>query len=163
LIDSNEDFREVAMFRYVLEVGAVELAVRNATEAQIARLQSLAAELERSLRERWGTERECELDIQFHVLIYEMTGSELIAAMQQMLRRFFAMVATPHTPPDTIERVVWEHRELAAAIADRDLERARTMIRSQLQHSLSQDSLARNDSNDGSASPAPAKINTLPC
>jgi len=34
------------------------------------------------------------------------------------------------------ERIAWEHRELAAAIRDRDVERARSMIRVQVRRYL---------------------------
>ena len=38
LIDSQRDLSELAMLRYVLEMGAVEPAVRNGTDDQIRRL-----------------------------------------------------------------------------------------------------------------------------
>ena len=56
--------------------------------------------------------------------------------MQQVLVQFFQIA--PHAEPsaESAERILWEHRELLAAIRDRDVERARAMIRVQFRSSL---------------------------
>lgn len=131
LISSPQDWQELAQLRYVIEVGAIELAVRSATEAQVEQLGKIAAEMERVLINHEGVAREIALDLEFHALILQMTGSRMIAGMQQVLVQFFQI--SPHLEPDdaTAERVAWEHRELYNAIRDRDVERARAMIRLQ--------------------------------
>lgn len=60
----------------------------------------------------------------------------LIAGMQPALVRFFQ--ATPRSPatPASMEPIFWEHRELFEAIRDRDVERARVMIRVQIRATL---------------------------
>jgi DNA-binding GntR family transcriptional regulator len=65
-----------------------------------------------------------------------MTGSKLIAGLQQVLVQFFTLVQHPSIAPADAERMCWEHRELYRAIRDRDVERARAMIRLQFRSSL---------------------------
>jgi DNA-binding GntR family transcriptional regulator len=53
--------------------------------------------------------------------------------MQRVLVEFFRKVQpVARIDTVTVERIAWEHAELAAAIKDRDLERARAMIRVQI-------------------------------
>lgn len=139
LARSSRDLAELSQLRYVLEVGAVELAVRHATAEQVERLMSIADKFRDSANEIEWIEREKELDIEFHSLLLEMTGSALVAGMQKVLVDFFRTVVIP-APPDAgdAERIAWEHQELAAAIRDRDVERARSMIRVQVRRYLSE-------------------------
>ncbi len=137
LARSDRDLAELSRLRYVLEVGAIELAVKNATVEQIACLEELAEQFRNSANDLTWLEKEKELDIRFHSLLLEMTGSTLVAGMQRVLVDFFRTIVIP-APPDTVngERIAWEHRELAAAIRDRDVERARSMIRVQVRRYL---------------------------
>jgi GntR family transcriptional repressor for pyruvate dehydrogenase complex len=139
LARSKQDVAELARLRYVLEVGAVELAVKNATEDQITRLMGLAEQIKSMVLSRSGLKKEVELDISFHSLLLEMTGSVLIAGMQRVLVDFFRSIRArvpAGNPVELAERIAWEHLELASAIRDRDVERARTMIRIQVRHYL---------------------------
>jgi len=137
LAQSAQQLTELARFRYVLEVGAIELAVRQATISQIDQLLQLAQQFEQEGAGPEVIERERELDLQFHSLLLEMTGSTLIAGMQRVLVDFFRTIVVP-VPPDAaaLKRIVWEHQELATAVRDRDVERARTMIRIQVRRYL---------------------------
>lgn len=137
LADSKEDLEELAKLRYVLELGAIELAVKNATEAQIQRLTALAEEIREAFKHPRKMGNEKRLDITFHSLLLEMTGSKFVAEMQRVLVEFFGKI-TPivHLDSATAERIAWEHSELADAIAARDLERARAMIRMQVSRYL---------------------------
>ena len=132
LSNSESDWRELGMLRYALEVGAIELAVQNATQQQISRLAEIADRIERHYRES-RLQEAIEADVEFHGLILQMTGSHMIAGMQQVLSDYFHRVPVLRTDAASVERIIWEHRELYNAIRDRDTERARTMIRLQLQ------------------------------
>ena len=135
LFDSQRDISELAMLRYVLEMGAVEPAVRNATDDQVHRLSELANEMEVEIRNGRNA-RLTEVDVAFHSVLLEMTGSTLVAGMQRVLVRFFS---SRDAVPDeaTEKRVVWEHQELAAAIRDRDANQARAMLHLQAREWLS--------------------------
>jgi DNA-binding GntR family transcriptional regulator len=65
-----------------------------------------------------------------------MTGSKFIAGMQQVLEQFFRIAPRAPQNPASAQRITWEHRELFLAIRDRDVERARLMIRMQFQSTL---------------------------
>lgn len=131
LLESQQDISELAKLRYVLEMGAVELAVRNATDEQITKLSELANELEESIRSG-ANDKTVELDVAFHSVLLQMTGSSLVAGMQRVLVQFFQSAQQRWTSGEgTDDRVIWEHQELAAAMRDRDLNQARAMIQMQ--------------------------------
>ncbi|MFK7776803.1 MAG: FCD domain-containing protein [Gimesia sp.] len=137
LAKSEQDVAELSQLRYVLEVGAIELAVNNATSDQVTKLMNLAEQMKTLVTTESKLSLGKELDISFHTLLLEMTGSTMIAGMQRVLIDFFRNLAV-RIPLDnsSSERIAWEHIELAAAIHDRDVERARALIRLQLRHYL---------------------------
>ena len=130
---SSHERDELKLLRYVLEIGAIELAVKNATESQMDQLDALVAEMQSCLEDQeW--ERSVELDLAFHSLVLEMTGSKYVAGMQQILAEYF------HSLPEIDRlysgrsaRIVWEHAELASAIRRQDREHARVLIRQQFE------------------------------
>jgi len=136
LVASPADWRDLAQLRYALEVGAIELSVRAATDEQIETLGQIQQELEQALQEDVRSQRTVELDIKFHSQILQMTGSRLIAGMQQVLVQFFQLAPRCESSPATAERIVWEHRELFHAIRERDVERARAMVRVQMRSAM---------------------------
>lgn len=137
LAKSEQDVSELSRLRYVLEVGAIELAVKNATKTQITQLMDLADQMKTIGNGKLEADRAKDLDFTFHSLLLEMTGSSIIAGMQRVLVDFFRNIADRVHPDATgTERIAWEHIELAAAIRDRDIERARALIRMQLHHYL---------------------------
>lgn len=136
LMISPGDWRDLAQLRYALEVGSIELAIRAATDEQIERLSRIEQELEQAVQEDMQSSRTVELDVKFHSLILEMTGSRLIAGMQQILVQFFQTMPRSKSSSSSAERICWEHRELHDVIRDRDVERARAMIRVQIRATL---------------------------
>lgn len=136
LVASPDDWRELAQLRYTLEVGAIELAIRSATDDQIDHLGQITRQMEQALREDTQSARSVGLDLEFHAQILRMTGSRLIAGMQQILVQFFQIAPHSEQTAASAERIIWEHRELLGAIRDRDVERARAMIRLQFRSTL---------------------------
>ena len=145
LASSTADLHELAQLRYALEVGAIELAVRNATNEQIAELGRLTEAFVTAMKNDAPAEV-VALDLKFHSLLLQMTGSTLVSGMQQVLIRFFASLPYRELDQLGVGRVVWEHRELYAAIRDRDVERARSMVRLQLLRHLPGIESQRNES-----------------
>jgi DNA-binding FadR family transcriptional regulator len=138
LAQSEKHLSELAKLRYVLEVGAIELAVANATAEQIERLGELAGEYEEAIRQRRGEAEEDRVEIAFHGLILEMTGAKLIVGMQQVLARYFEVAerkppagSSEGKPPNQQHkwRAAWQHHEIVSAIRDRDVGRARSLMR----------------------------------
>ncbi|WP_417385777.1 FadR/GntR family transcriptional regulator [Gimesia sp.] len=138
LFDSEQDVSELSMLRYVVEMGAVDLAIRNGSDEQCQQLCKRADEMATAIRSD-QPERIAELDIAFHSLLLQMTSSTLIAGMQRVLVNFFQSVYQEYQSDETTgERMIWEHQELAAAIRDRDSNRARTMMQMQSRNWLNQ-------------------------
>lgn len=131
---SESDHHELTMLRYVLEIGAIELAVKHATPEQIDRLDEIVSEMEQCIeKQMW--ERAVELDLAFHSLVLEMTSSRYVAGMQQVLLQYFrALPEVKRLDFSQAKRIIREHTELAKAIRRRDLEHARVLIRLQLQN-----------------------------
>ena len=136
LVASPDDWQELAQLRYALEVGAIELAIRAATDEQIQRLAEITEQMEQALREDTQSPRSIGLDLEFHAQILRMTGSRMIAGMQQILVQFFQIAPHSAETKTAADRIIWEHRELLNAIRDRDVERARSMIRLQFRSTL---------------------------
>lgn len=143
LARSQEKLAELAQFRYALEVGAVELAIKNASQGQIDQLTTLAEEFKRVARNKTDRKSRVELERQFHGLILEMSGSSLIFDMQKLLSALFENSYPARNSPilddDVNERIIWQHFELVSAIQDRDIERARSVMRSHLKYLLKSD------------------------
>lgn len=128
-VDSTDRFQELLTLRYVLEVGAIELSIKNGTDEQIDQLDNIVAQMIAAI-DADDAQAGTELDIQFHTQLLEMTGSTFVAGMQQVLVDYFRLTHNPETLSSAdAQRIIWEHRELANAIRSRDVERARSMIR----------------------------------
>ncbi len=113
LVGSQEDWRELAMLRYALEVGAIELCDSGPRPTNSSRGCRRSPTTWRrpcgTTRSRSGPWR---LDLEFHALILQMTGSRMIAGMQQLLVQFFQIAPHAENTPASAERIIWEHREL---------------------------------------------------
>ena len=134
---SPEDLRALAQFRYMLELGAVGLAVRNAVPHQLQALQRLAAEYRRLVLGGGDSLDTDTCELAFHCLILEMTGNELVAGMHEVVSEYFA--AAPHLNADWFridERVVWEHEAIVDAFRRGSPEEARVFLSRHLQFLL---------------------------
>ncbi|WP_298860196.1 FCD domain-containing protein [uncultured Gimesia sp.] len=140
LARSQEKLAELAQFRYALEVGAVELAIKNASEEQIVQLASLAEKFKHIANNKKERKKRIEVEREFHGLILKMSGTQLIADMQKLLSTLFETSYPPRESPvledDVNDRIIWQHFELVSAIQDRDVERARSVMRAHLKYLL---------------------------
>jgi len=137
-VRNANDMLRVARLRYVLEIGVVDLAVANATEEQITRLEKLAEAFEHASKAGDSRESLDQLDIAFHGVFLEMSGDELIAGMHRVIQSFFS--AAPRYCPDSYypnspsdhQSTSWQHAEISASIRARDPEQTRALIRMHL-------------------------------
>ncbi|QDU82329.1 HTH-type transcriptional regulator LutR [Polystyrenella longa] len=131
LLDSEQGIAELAMLRYAIEMGAIDLAIRNSSDAQKQELCDVADRMEAAIHSGQSS-KIVELDITFHTVLLKMTGSELIAGMQKVLVSFFESAYKDQKSDGSYgDRMIWEHQELAQAIRDGDSNRARTMMQMQ--------------------------------
>lgn len=131
------EFQQIAQLRYVLEVGAVDLAARNATGAQRARLSELAADFEALASKTGHSPDTDQIDLAFHRLILDMTGNPLIAGMHKVLSDYFAeSVEVGPNPKEDAAMSIREHHLIADAFRRADAALAASLLRSHLERTL---------------------------
>ncbi len=124
------DLAQLAQLRYTLEIGAIELVARTATKQQLDRLTDLAEEFARPATKKTGrTVDDIELD--FHQAILGATGNEMLRRMHNIISAYFVRSAREVNGWDTFttdENSIWEHRAIAQALSERNVERARAIL-----------------------------------
>lgn len=122
---ANEDgWQELRQIRVVIELGSLPIAVERASEEQVARLASLAAEM-RKLMKIYGTDPDGVLnafnakDVQFHQTVLEAAHGDLASRFHDVLVEYFRADDMLGTPPTLA--VVRQHERIAKAIAKRDV------------------------------------------
>jgi GntR family transcriptional repressor for pyruvate dehydrogenase complex len=135
LAQKPQDLNELAELRYCLEVGVAELAVAHATEDQVQRLESIAAQLSQICDpEQPGNLY--ELECAFHGQILEATGNRLIMGMHGVIQNFFAAqrhrIADAALARQLLAESAQEHLAIAAAFRARDAARAAALLRRHL-------------------------------
>lgn len=130
-----DGFRRLAEWRFVLEVGAVDLAVENAAPEELLRLARAADEFAEVAAKSGHSLEADKLDLAFHAIILEMTGNPLVAGMHRVVADYFHVSKKFNTPPEA-SKAIREHHTIAEAFARRDLETARCILRAHLRSTL---------------------------
>ncbi|MDN3025266.1 GntR family transcriptional regulator [Streptomyces sp. S.PB5] len=124
---TEEEADQLLTVRTLLEAEAARLAAANAGSAAIGVLEELCAEGERAVAAD-DVDAAVALNARLHAKIIELAGNavlaELAAQVDRRVRWYYTPVARQRG------RQSWtEHRELIAAIADRDEQRATEIMR----------------------------------
>lgn len=110
---------ELYAMREVLEGAAAEFAARHATDAEIDNMQSI---LEQSEQPDSDPVR---MNLQFHEAIYGAAHNQhLIRTLQSISDTTFLLGRSTLQSPQRAQKAVAEHRQILAAIRDRDPEAA---------------------------------------
>jgi GntR family transcriptional regulator, transcriptional repressor for pyruvate dehydrogenase complex len=129
-LDST-DLAALEELRNTLEIGAVELAVKRATEAQVDRLVELAEELGEFRASSSSSRTADDVELDFHRTILEATHNTMLGQMYPVLAVVFSRRERelPGYPTKTTtEQTVWEHRMIARAFRERNVECARALL-----------------------------------
>ena len=118
-----ESIKDMYELRLMLEIGMADLVVKNRTDEQISQLAALVDKEENSK----DPEELKELDIQFHTILYKMTGNKSLEYFQHILHDLFALY--PPKPTDWLRNDVLTHRTLLAILKQGDVERFRSAMR----------------------------------
>lgn len=118
-----ESIKDMYELRLMLEIGMADLVVQNRTDEQLAELTELVNKEENSQ----DPEELKELDIQFHTILYKMTGNKSLEYFQHILHDLFALY--PPKPTDWLRNDVLTHRTLVAILKQGDVERFRAAMR----------------------------------
>ncbi|NGO67693.1 GntR family transcriptional regulator [Streptomyces boncukensis] len=129
---TDEEADQLLTVRTLLEAEAARLAAANATSAGIRELEALCAVGEEAAR-REDVETVVDTNAAFHSKVMELAGNavlaELAARVDQRVRWYYTPVARQRGA-----RSWQEHRELIAAITDRDEQRATGVMRTHTEH-----------------------------
>lgn len=125
--------KDFMMLRFSMEVGMVEILLKNITPEEVEELEEIVAEEEADPAD-YALYMNC--DYRFHATIYKATGSRSLEAFQMLLYRFFSenlKKHTAHSPANYANRFnepkTVSHRTILEAIRAGDPERLRALIR----------------------------------
>jgi DNA-binding FadR family transcriptional regulator len=127
LIIDKGDTDELFELRVLLEVDAIELAMRKATEAD---LKALAAEIDRFEKSIPGGDLDllADLDVQFHLHVLEIAHNSPFIRLSRVVTQLFSYPIEKALKLIGPEQVLESHRTLYKYIVDRDLLKAKDHI-----------------------------------
>src|SRR5262245_51310313 len=132
---SREDVDEVYSLRLTLERLAVQLAIKNATPADLGEMQAtidtMASYLERGLTEQEGA----ELDVRFHDILYRSTNHKRLYGFWKNLRPQIHIFLLSRAAADSDFRqyAVESHQAILDAIRAKDEARAIATLEDHIQ------------------------------
>lgn len=133
------DAEEIYSLRQPLELLAVDYAIRNATEEQFAQLDAIINRMVTLLKEEHYTQIQAtQLDLEFHDMLYNISGHRRLQAAWATLRGQVSMLILLHRqikPTDFWERAIPYHREIVACLRRRDAAAAHASLRIHLSSS----------------------------
>lgn len=125
-------FIELGEFRYILEIGAIELVARRATTEQLERIKQLAEEFARRFAAPSSNSMRSfdDIDLEFHVAILEASQNTMLQRMYNVISAYFIRSAKEVIDWNSgaSENAVWEHRAIAEALQKRQIERSRALL-----------------------------------
>ena len=153
---SRRGLSELLDVRYALEMGAVSLAIRRATDADVATLKRGAERYRRSALAARGPRKSDHWDVLFHCAILDATHSDLLRDMHQVVYEFFAQAPSEDNWRSLDKRSAREHLVIARAFERRDADKARRALEEHLRFLLERYGLDRDDRKKGSHDDAEA-------
>jgi GntR family transcriptional repressor for pyruvate dehydrogenase complex len=123
--------------RRLLEIEAAGLAAQRATADDLMALSAALERMTATAVEAPGSpsaeERFHEADVAFHRALIQATGNRALGRMTEPVHRALEAARRPLARPEhRLERSLPEHREILAAVAARDPDRARGAMRAHL-------------------------------
>ena len=123
--------------RRLLEIEAAGMAAQRGTSEDLMALSAALDRMTSTAVEAPGSpsaeERFHEADVAFHRALIQATGNHALGRMTEPVHRALAAARRPLARPEhRLERSLPEHREILAAVAARDPDRAREAMRAHL-------------------------------
>jgi DNA-binding FadR family transcriptional regulator len=110
--------------RLIIEVGALDLVVKRAEDRDLQELDDLNNRLESAT----SVETAAELDLDFHKALLAIADNPVVSEFGSFLGQFFTE-ARNRVSSDARIHTAKEHKDLIAALKDRDAERAKEIMR----------------------------------
>ena len=131
-----DDLIDTYKIRIRLEGLASAMAAERLTDEGIASLGE-SIDLAEYYMKRGDTEKLKELDSEFHSVIYAASGNRLLnKILSELHRNIKAYRKLSLTVPGRLECTIREHREILAAIADRNAEKADELTRCHVEKAM---------------------------
>ncbi|MGI4857201.1 MAG: GntR family transcriptional regulator [Janthinobacterium lividum] len=130
---STEQARDVFVTRRMVEPGIVRMLCESATAAQVRTLRR-HGRLEEDARAKDDRPTIIRLSGEFHVLIAEMAGNEILLRLMREMTSLTCLIITLYDKPNTPACPHTEHIELVDAIDARDGARAAACMTRHLDH-----------------------------
>ncbi|WP_169333742.1 GntR family transcriptional regulator [Nocardia higoensis] len=132
---TRQEIVDLYELRTALELHAVRLLCRNAADADLADLEALQSAAQEKVAATADTAYPAELD--FHLQLLVLTNNQALLSAALETQRLLSLARTMSASKPTRARAaVVEHKELIAALKDRDLDRAIHRMEEHLQHSM---------------------------
>lgn len=134
---SQQGVADAAFVREALECSAIRLATPAADETSLAALQANLAAQERAVSEE-DAEAFDRLDDALHQSLCDLSGHDVAWTLSRRANGHLDRVRRLSLPdPAYMGEMVDEHRQVIAAVADRDADRAEQLLRHHLRMVLS--------------------------
>ena len=134
---SQQGVADAAFVREALECSAIKLATEHADPATLAALQANLAAQERAVAEE-DAEAFDLLDDALHQALCDLSGHDVAWTLSRRANGHLDRVRRLSLPdPAYMGEMVDEHRQVIAAVADRDADRAEQLLRHHLRMVLS--------------------------
>lgn len=134
---SQQGVADAAFVREALECSAIRLATPAADETSLAALQANLAAQERAVSEE-DAEAFDRLDDALHQSLCDLSGHDVAWTLSRRANGHLDRVRRLSLPdPAYMGEMVDEHRQVLAAVADRDADRAEQLLRHHLRMVLS--------------------------
>ncbi len=132
---STKDVADVFEIRAALEALAAGLACERITEEELEELERLLLQVAKCVKAE-NLEELVEADTQFHDVVYRASRNkrlvQIISNLREKIQRFRAIsMGTAGRMRETLE----EHRQMVAAITERNVELARRVAREHIENS----------------------------
>ena len=114
---SVDAFRDIQGYRRLTEMNLFDLLAERLTDQALAEMEAVNA----TIRTAEDAERASELDFQFHRLLVDAAGNRTLSETYGMLKPVIQrLMLAGKSQRLTLETVVAEHRDIIAALRNRD-------------------------------------------
>lgn len=122
LLLGRSNLRELLEMRRLLEISTVRFACERRTEEELAAMREALLRQERALH---SSDEWVNYDLQFHIAIAEAAGNNVLRNLMNTLSEALrSILRTSHEEQKDPEVLLLEHRQIIAAIEQRDGETA---------------------------------------
>ena len=130
------DFQDIYYIRSLIEGIAAERAANTASDEDIRALEE-RVELMEFYLEKKNYEKMLEMDDSFHHMLYELSGSRMLARILKELHIYAAMIRQASMRQEgRAEHTVREHRAIYEAIAQHDGATAKACAIAHISHTM---------------------------